>query len=41
MYVVGMNALKCRERDKNAGIFTKPGQISNLALLCIQMRIIT
>lgn len=27
MYVVGMNALKCRERDKNAGVFTKPGQI--------------
>lgn len=31
MYVVVMIALKCREREKNAGVFPKPGQMSKLA----------
>lgn len=42
MDVVVMIALKCRESErkgkKNAG-FPKPGQMSELALLCTQMSI--
>lgn len=40
MDVVVMIALMCGERERNAGVFPKPGQMSELALFCIQMSIL-